>query len=525
MKLSYGINILAGLVLVLGIIACTDLNISPHSELANRNFEPEKKDIIRLVGPAYKDLRWFNEYYGYVPLQEITADSYVTPIPFYFTHEPPFFYLNQHQWDEENPYIATAWSTIHNGLVVTNRILKQVNNSLELPDNLRSRASAELRAVRAYYHYLLMDNFGSVPLIINFEVDKPVKQAPRWKLYEFIVQELKDVIPELPGEVNQKTYGRMTKWAAKTLLARVYLNSKVYAGTTNFDEVIVLTDEIINSGHFQLDPNYRGPFVRNNQTSPEIIWAVPYDENNAPGNMFHMYNIPPDLQPIYQMSSKPWGGGRAGPQFIDTYEEEDTRLEKTWLSGPQVTAEGDTLINFVKNVPEMRGVHRHYGFRAHKYEVYNQIGTSSDVDFPIFRYAEVLMMKAEALLRTGSPGKAAQNVTRVRERAYAQTDPSKAGVTAAELQSGSNYNYGTWDDGQVAEPEGGEDIQYGRFLDELGWEFAMEGQRRQDLIRFGVFTRKSWFKKSREDPCKNVFPLPATALQEYPNLEQHSCYR
>jgi hypothetical protein len=525
MKLSYGTRILAGLVLTLGITACTDLNVSPHSELTNRNFEPEKEDIVRLVGPAYKELRWFNEYYGYVPLQEISADSYVTPLPYSVFGIPPFFYLNQHHWDENNRYITTAWSKIHNGVKVTNRILNQVNNSLELPDNFRTEATAELRALRAYYHYLLMDNFKSVPLLTNFEVDKPVEQVPRWKLYDFIVQELKDVIPKLPEEVNQKTYGRMTKWSAKTLLARVYLNSKVYVGTTNFDKVTALADEIIDSGYFRLDPNYRGPFDRNNQSSPEIIWAIPYDENNAPGNMFHMYNISPDLQPIYQMKTRPWGGGRAGPQFIDTYEEEDTRLEKTWLSGPQVTSEGDTLINFVKNVPGMKGVHQRYGFRAHKYEVYNRIDISSDVDFPIFRYAEVLMMKAEALLRTGSPGKAAQIVTRVRERAFTQTNPSKAEVTATELQSGSSYNYGIWDDGQVVESEGGEDIPYGRFLDELGWEFALEGHRRQDLIRFGVFTRKSWFKKSTEDPCKIVFPLPANALQEYPNMDQHPCYR
>lgn len=91
-------------------------------------------------------------------------------------------------------------------------------------------------------------------------------------------------------------------------------------------------------------------------------------------------------------------------------------------------------------------------------------------------------MKAEALLRTGRASEAAALVTQVRERAF--DDPSEAQVSGAELRQGSTINYGYRRDGEVVDPEGGDDIRYGRFLDELGWEFALEGHRRQDLIRF-----------------------------------------
>jgi hypothetical protein len=457
-----------------------------------------------------------------VPLQESSGDGFVT------TRFDPGndYHLQKHIWRSGNNYLKTAWEKIYDGIHAVNRVIHQFETTISAPEEHEISLIAELRAVRAYYYYLLMDNFGSVPLITKYESTRQVKQVPRWKVYNFVINELTEVIPKLSGKVGEDTYGRMTKWAAKALLARVYLNSEVYVDIANYQKVVILTDEIISPGHFRLDKDYLGSFRRENHNSPEIIWAIPYDEVNAPGNWLHMRSITWQQQPIYQMQQTPWGGSRASPQFIDTYDQDDSRLENTWLKGPQITSEGDTVINFVKDVPSLIGVVEfRYGYRQHKFEVYQGIGVSSDVDFPIFRFTEVLMMKAEALLRTGSPGEAAQIVTRVRERAFADTDPSKAVVTAAELQSGSSYNYGLWKDGQVVESEGGSDIKYGRFLDELGWEFAMEGHRRQDLIRFDVFTRKSWFAKESGRPCKIVFPIPENALEENPNLEQHPCYK
>src|SRR5690606_32514508 len=109
------------------------------------------------------------------------------------------------------------------------------------------------------------------------------------------------------------------------------------------------------------------------------------------------------------------------------------------------------------------------------------------------RYADVLMMKAEALLRTGRGHEAAVLVSDVRERAF-KTTPEKATVNGVDLLKGSAYNYGWQEkDGTVNGTNGGADIPFGRFLDELGWEFTGEAHRRQDIIRFGVFQTKSWF--------------------------------
>jgi hypothetical protein len=117
------------------------------------------------------------------------------------------------------------------------------------------------------------------------------------------------------------------------------------------------------------------------------------------------------------------------------------------------------------------------------------------------------MMKAECLLRMGSADQAAQFVTLVRQRAFA-SKPAKATVTGADLVKGSSYKYEYWENGQITQLQGGQDIQYGRFLDELGWEFAT----------------KMWFQHKVSAPAKSIFPIPQTEISKNPSLTQNPSY-
>jgi hypothetical protein len=184
--------------------------------------------------------------------------------------------------------------------------------------------------------------------------------------------------------------------------------------------------------------------------------------------------------------------------------------------------------DFVKFVPEIDKTDFNNGYPVQKYEIYQGETGSSDVDYPALRYAEILMMRAEALLRTGQADAAAQLVTQVRQRAF-KSNPAKATVTGADLLKGSVYNYGWSDtDGVVKDKpggtptfNGGADIQYGRFLDELGWEFAIEAHRRTDLIRFGVFTTKTWFNHTPQGAYHTLFAIPQSAIQTNSKLKQN----
>ena len=114
-------------------------------------------------------------------------------------------------------------------------------------------------------------------------------------------------------------------------------------------------------------------------------------------------------------------------------------------------------------------------------------------------------------------------VTQVRQRSF-KSVPAKATVTGADLSGGSVYKYGVAVNDVIASPEGGADIQFGRFLDELGWEFTMEGRRRADMIRFGVFTKKSWLSHKPNGDFRTIFPIPQDELDKNNNLKQNPGY-
>lgn len=516
--------------------SCTDLSTSPKDEVTEANFEPTQKDIPNLIAPVYTELRYWFGWYGYVDLQEEPADALVTPVrPNGWYDGGTYVRMHKHSWTPEQGQPANLWGSAYNGINAANRVLHQVESgTLPVEGEVRTDLVAELKAMRAFYYYLLLDNFGNVPIVTDFTREEPPPQSTRQEVYDFVVSQLTENIPELSESAGQDTYGRFHKWAAKTVLADVYLNAEVYTGTAQYDNVIEQTNDIINSGRYELEDNYLDNFSRNNQNSSENIFVVPYDEVNATGNLFHMKYLKPANQETHNMQAQPWGGSASQPQFIDSYDEDDERLEDTWMKGPQRNDDGEVVIDFVKNIPGINTneTEFYHGYPVAKYEIYEGMMWTSDVDVPIYRYANVLMMKAEALLRTGSADQAADLVTQVRERAFDDTNPSKAEVTGAELQEGSNYNYGIWDgqSQEVVEEQGGGDIQYGRFLDELGWEFAIEAHRRQDLIRFtttsgeSVYTTKKWFEHRPNGDYRKLFPIPLSELESNPKLEQNPGY-
>lgn len=507
-------------------VSCTDLTETPYEEITQENFKPEGGDIASLMAPAYTELRWWMGWYGNIDTQGEASDILLTPVrPNGWYDGGTYIRMHKHTWNASQGQPWSIWANCYDGINAANRVIYQIESGLvPLGDEAKKSTIAELRGIRAYYYYMLLDNFGNVPIVTDFSSEKLPEQSSRKQVYDFVINELKTIMPDLSTKGDQSMYGRVNRWVAQTMLAKIYLNAEVYTGTPQYSKVIPVTNDIINNGPYQLEPEYLNSFSRNNHNSKEIIFAVPYDEVNAGGNMFHMKTLKPAQQEVYNMEAMPWGGSAANPQFIDTYDEDDSRLEDTWIMGPQYNDEGEEVINFVKNVPSMEDTEPYHGYPLGKYEIYEGMTSSSSVDFPIFRYADVLMMKAEALLRTGSPNQAASIVTKVRERAFADTDPSKATVTGAELQQGSTYNYGWWENGQVVNAEGGGDIKFGRMLDELGWEFAMEGHRRQDMIRFGVFTTKTWFNHRPNGDYRSIFPIPLGALNDNSNLKQNPGY-
>ena len=520
--------------LALVLASCTDLTEVPYSEVTEGNFKPTNRDIGSLIAPAYTPLRqvWMG-WYGNLDFQEETADAFLTPVrPNGWYDGGTYIRLHEHRWAATQGQPNSLWARSFNGINAANRVIYQIDSGVvPVADSVKPGLLAELQALRAYYYSLLLDNFGNVPIVTDFKSTELPKQSTRQEVYDFVVGQLVAAIPNLSTQTGTRTYGRVNQWAAKGILARVYLNAEVYTGTPAYDKVLAVTQDIIAAGKYQLEPKYRASFARSNDKSVEILWAVPYDAINGPESSFHMKTLKPELRFVYGLQAQPWGGSASSPQFIDTYDKADGRLADTWLMGPHFDDQGHGY-NFVEYVPEIDSTDFNNGFPVWKYEIYTGETGSSDVDYPIIRYAEVLMMQAEALLRTGQADAAALLVSQVRRRDFTGADSTKATVTGAQLLQGSSYNYGWYDKDGVVKTgpggtpvvNGGADVRYGRFLDELGWEFAAEGHRRQQLIRFGVYTTKTWFNHAPNGSYRTMFAIPDFAVSTNSNLQQNPGY-
>ena len=516
------------------ILSCTKLDESVYDSIIAESTELTSEDINNIVAPAYTSLRaLYWGWHSYFDTQEESSDVIVTPIRLPrggWDDGGVYRTMHMHTWDATQSHTRQLWSRCFAGINNINRAIYQLQQ-IEGLENLEV-ALDELRALRAFYYYILLDHFRNVPIVDRFDVPKGFlpEQNPAEEVFAFVESELAEVLPRLSEEQSAATYGRMNKWAAKMVLAKLYLNAEVYIGIPKWEAAMIQVDDIINSTKFNLAANYKDPFITDNEESVEQLFSIPFDEIYAKEFNYHMKTLHALSQQTFGIQAEPWGGSCAIPQFIDTYDPDDSRLSDTWLAGPQYSSSGEPLIlgdqqlDYTNRLSELTGSQENEGLRFVKYEIKqgSLAGLSNDV--PFFRYTDALMIKAECLLRLGDATGAASIVTSIRQRAFANTDPSKATVTADQLKMGSRYAYGNYANGAMTTVEGGADIPFGRFLDELGWEFAGEHHRRQDLIRFGVFTTKSWFAHQPNGQHRVYFPIPQVQLDVNGNLQQNEGY-
>lgn len=521
-----------------GTTGCSnDLTEKVYSDVTQQTYKYTTEDFHPTVANTYRYLRSFLDHWGYFTTQEVAGDIIVmAPNASGWDDGGVYRRMHYHTWNSEQDHVRNIWNLFYQGVLISNNILDQIEKeTVPAPSaEAKTQGVAEVRAMRAFYYWLICDNFGDAPLVTEVTTDLPSKST-RKEIYDFVVKELTEVIPSLTEESRDKMYGRMNKWAAKALLANVYLNAKVYTGEDKWSECIAQCDDIIQSGKFELSPDYNASFRATGvESSKEVLFTIPFDRDYGGGNSMHMYSWHGELKKKFETEATPWGSGSAMglTQFIDTYHPDDSRLQDTWLMGPQYAADGTQLVGsydmkgqpfvYVKDIPSASYTKEMEGYRMFKFEVLPGTTSSSTTDLPVFRYAEILMMKAECLLRSNQPG-AGQLVTEVRRRAF-KDNAELATVTDEQLKGNSAYQYGYVEDYKIVDKGNQDPIQFGRMLDELGWEFAWELHRRRDLIRFGVYTKKSWLSHKPQGEYRTVFPIPERTLTSNPNLVQNPDY-
>lgn len=512
-------------------VSCTKLDENLYDIILPEDITFTDKDAIPIMAPAYAAFRAV--YFGWDGMfdaSEDVSDLAVTPYRVGVGWGDYYITLHQHTWNSTTGPVEAIWSTCYDGVNLANKAIYDLEKIESLAN--KDVYVAEMRALRAVYYYILLDYYRNVPLVTKFDVEQgylPAQNTAQ-EIYTFVETELKAVMDKLDTKTTDKSYGHMNKWAAKMTLAKLYLNSKVYLGVEKWDDALAQVNEVIDSKLFSLAPNYADPFKDDNSKSVEQIFSIPYTEVTAGGCYYPYKSLHPGSQATFKMVAGPWGGGTGMiPQFMDTYDPADKRLN-TYLRGPQVDYNGAPImvegkqLNYVNYITSVDDALPEQGYRMVKWEIRIGLNGNQGNDAPLYRYTDALMIKAECLLRKGQAAEAAEIVTQVRQRDFGEADKAKATVTGAQLLGGSTYNYGTYKNGVITKPEGGADIQYGRFLDELAWEFVGEGRRRQDLIRFGVFSTKSWLSHTPKDAHINIFPIPFSAMNTNAKLKQNPGY-
>jgi len=510
-----------------------------YSQVTQSSYAYTTASFAPVVGVSYRYMRNMISHTHWYMANETSADAIVQPANASgWDDGGRYRRMHLHTWMSEDITIRDMWNTFYQGILMCTNAINQIETG-QVPapsPEAKEAGLAELRAARAFYYWMVCDNFGDAPLITEPSLELTGKST-RKEIFDFIVSELNTVIPTLSDVQGGIMYGRFNRWAAKALLANVYLNAQVYTGESKWNECMTQCNDIINSGKFSLSENYNDAFRQTGvENLPEILFTIPFDRTLAGGNSIHMFSWHGELRKRFEIETTPWGSGSAMgvSQFIDTYNPNDTRLKDTWIMGPQFAADGVTplmgiydrrgqQINFKKDLPDGKYTLEDEGYRMFKFQIIKGESSNSNTDFPVFRYSQILMMKAECLLRLGQPGAGAL-VTAVRQRAF-KDHPDLATVTDEQLKGNSSYKYGYVENYKIVDPGNTDPIQFGRMYDELGWEFAWEGYRRRDMIRFGHFTKKSWLSHKPNGDYRSVYPIPQITIDTNPKLEQNPNYK
>ena len=551
---------LMGLVIgSLSLGSCTDLDETVYSQIpGDGSYTMTQKDIQAQYGLIYDRMRdMYDGWEGYQDISQECADLLMTP----FRYETSgwgaqYVSLHKHEFHSTINHLYRPWYSCYQGINACNQLL---DNEL-VAENEAS--VAELRTYRALFYYVLFDLWRNIPVTTTNKVPDgftPEQETPQFT-YDFIVKEVSESKPLLTKE---HALGQINYWSACMILAKMYLNHDAWfpgkEDPTYYQKAIDEVNDVILNGGYTLANSYREPFASDNSSCNEIILALMYDNKYAGHGTNHFCKwFMAGSQGIFGVTFDPWNGSACVPQFLETYDPDDTRKTDTWKWGPQNDVNGEPIYIDGKRLdftPEVYAIERPgaagmQGARLWLYEIQpGNIGTSN-CNVPFFRLTDAYFIKAECLLRLGgyngeTEQDAADIVTMIRQRAF-KNNPEKAVRTVAQLKGGSVYDYGLREtqgeivDGELTNivntetHEGGDDIILGGLLDDLAWEFVYEHHRRQDLIRFkmsngcNVFNGKSWFGKSAftnpTDHHFDIFPIFKDNLQANPKLHQNDGY-
>ena len=545
--------------------ACSGfLDEDPKSKIPEEEaYKSEKLVYVNTIATIYTSFG--NRLYGSTDnvhtLQEFSSDAWILPgRQGDWVDGGKWQSLFLHNYGPGNATIKSTWNALYTIIGNCNTSIDNLETFIQAGgESYLQDYQYEARAVRAILYYHLVDLFGRVPLVTSSKtVMADVNQSSRSEVYQFIVDELTDCIPHLPSGKCQnmgKYYGRVTKAVGYMAMAKVAINSPILSkddwndgslvggiakvapyvnqagknikialdGTTRdaWETVLYCQKQIEKEG-YSLQPNFSQNFSKTNDSSVENIWTQPSD-----GTTYKVsdYNPTRTLHAAHASAYglQGWNGACATVEQMKVFkygtDEQDPRMDMTFFYGP-VFVDGkpidaglgdgaqlcynpmDVVVDFKEDVPNQ--ILKFAGARMSKYEVDNTTSSylNHNNDKVFWRYADALLLAAEAKVRMGQSGDA--EVNEIRDRVQAG---QKSNVTLQDI------------------------------LDERMLEFSYEGMRRQDQIRFGTYTEPTTDRYAGvhhnvatgdyvvdNTGFTTVFPIPTSVLELNTKLTQNQGY-
>ena len=551
MKKNKIFSLLAAASLLVTVPSCTDLDERIFDQLPAESFGGTATEINALVGTCYNTLK------RVFPSDPLTMSEAAGSVMIYPTRiggdwwdGGQYMQMFMHTYTNMTSCNIGAWNVAMESIGTCNANLNTVENS-EMPD--KDQKAAEIKGIRAYWYYFLIDKWGNIPMVIDYNNKELPGNTPRKEAYNWLVQEVNSLIPNLPEA--EGNYGRFTKASAHALLAKLYLNSDAWGMGDQYAKAAEEAQQVINTPGLELLKKWTDNFSWNNSGNKESILCAQYSSGDTRNtNSLHFRTLGYVENQAIGASFGAWNGFCAQPEYVKLFmhdpskasdpnydyyadKENDPRIVSFRLGMQKDKATGE-ILKTGKNLPMnhyaevfplngtekdgtlWREVQQQDGGRVGKWEYDASLTSAMNNDFAIFRLADFYLVRAEALLRSGgSVAEATELVNKVRARAWGDSSHNYSTVTLA-------------------------DVQLERRL-ELAWE----GVSREDDIRFGCYDKDMWsmFRAGVGNELDNngmpktvtpnanpwnrpsdehlkLFPIPLTAWQTNPNLVQNPGY-
>ena len=520
--------------------SCTDLDVPVKSQYTK--YPTSEVAQVAQMADVYYHLRGTLGR-RYMEAQALASDEWVG-ISFdgdYFD-SGTYAHTCLHNFYDTDPSIGW-YADVASGIAKANRVIVNMGG-----DDADPKAIAPARAMRAFYHFILMDSYGDVPVLDAIPGEnEAVERKPRAEVARFIESELLDIIPYLSETNDATTYGKPNKWMAEALLVKLYINWSVYTAASvdqydaatakneKLNDCVKYCDEIIKSGKFSISEGangYRSKFFPNNGSQiKDFIYAMPFHTTEATGMQYGRPRTWRQAKGSFdsyygmKLSNSVGGNFSMSPEMSDLFslpgdERNDnilagqiymydaTTYAKTstpfTYKGENVVLSKDIEFKDKESLNVGKDVHGWcQGYKSVKWFVIDEDFRNSrnqSNDLPIFRFADILLTKAEAITRgaTATNGDTPQSLFN-QIRSY---------VHAPQLDHNPSLQ---------------------ELLDERGREFFDENWRRNDMIRFGTFeneygAHKKDFPTARFEKTCRIFPIPKDVREQNTNWKQNPGY-